>query len=346
MIEEPPGEQTAGDAMASSRRELLATVGELYYLEGCSQDEIAGRLNTSRSTVSRLLHEGRRKGVVEIRVHRTPPACDDMAAELHDRYGLRHAVVVAGGDTVMTQRMGARAAELVERWLPSGGTMAISYGRAVHATVQALRTSAIPALRMVQMAGLAGANNPLVDGWELVRTCAERLGASYQHLHAPLRVESRAFRDAIFEEPHARRVLEAAASADIGVVGIGSLDPTESSLVRAGHLTPDELRQCVEVGSVGYINGQHYDSHGRPIPVLNELTISLPLERLHEIGCVIGVAGGADKAPGILGALRGGLVDVLITDEQAAAVLMAPVYEATPAPLEPEEAERAAPRRD
>jgi DNA-binding transcriptional regulator LsrR (DeoR family) len=42
--------------------------------------------------------------------------------------------------------------------------------------------------------------------------------------------------------------------------------------------------------------------------------LAIELDQLRSIPTVIGVATGADKAPGVLGALRGGLVDGLITD--------------------------------
>lgn len=45
---------------------------------------------------------------------------------------------------------------------------------------------------------------------------------------------------------------------------------------------------------------------------------SIELEQLRKVPKVIVVAGGAEKAEAILGALRGGYVDILITDEAAA----------------------------
>ena len=46
------------------------------------------------------------------------------------------------------------------------------------------------------------------------------------------------------------------------------------------------------------------------------------LEQIREIPRVIGVAGGADKVDVIRAALRGGLLDVLVTDEESAEKLL------------------------
>jgi DNA-binding transcriptional regulator LsrR (DeoR family) len=52
--------------------------------------------------------------------------------------------------------------------------------------------------------------------------------------------------------------------------------------------------------------------------VVNQRVLAVTLDDLRSIPTVAGVAAGAEKAPGILGALRGEFVDVLICDQQAA----------------------------
>src|SRR3954447_1114472 len=47
---------------------MLYAVAKLYYLEDATQAEVAAQLGTSRATVSRLLSEARRQGIVKIQV--------------------------------------------------------------------------------------------------------------------------------------------------------------------------------------------------------------------------------------------------------------------------------------
>jgi DNA-binding transcriptional regulator LsrR (DeoR family) len=61
---------------------------------------------------------------------------------------------------------------------------------------------------------------------------------------------------------------------------------------------------------------------------LDDRTIGLNLEELRNIRRKICVATGEEKLQGILGALRGKLVDVLVTDEQMAVRLLSQDSEA------------------
>ena len=57
----------------------LLEVARLYHLEGRSQAEVAALVGTGRSTVSRMLDEARRRGIVEVRLH--DPSGRDGALE-------------------------------------------------------------------------------------------------------------------------------------------------------------------------------------------------------------------------------------------------------------------------
>jgi DNA-binding transcriptional regulator LsrR (DeoR family) len=63
---------------------------------------------------------------------------------------------------------------------------------------------------------------------------------------------------------------------------------------------------------------------------VNRRVVGISLDNLSRIETVIGVAGSSRKGAAILGALRGGYVNVLITDDQAAQKVLA-LHEATSA---------------
>lgn len=61
----------SGDALAhpvTARLDELRRVAHRYYRDGVDQATIAGELDVSRPTVSRMLREARDRGIVEIRV--------------------------------------------------------------------------------------------------------------------------------------------------------------------------------------------------------------------------------------------------------------------------------------
>jgi lsr operon transcriptional repressor len=55
---------------------------------------------------------------------------------------------------------------------------------------------------------------------------------------------------------------------------------------------------------------------------LHDCLIGVTLETLKRTPYVIGVGGGIDKAPAVLGALRMGVLDCLVTDEIAARTVL------------------------
>jgi len=81
--------------------------------------------------------------------------------------------------------------------------------------------------------------------------------------------------------------------------------------------------EVIRAGGVGDILARPFDIEGRTIPTeLLNRTIAIEPERLARARLVAGVAGGPSKAQAILGALRTGVLSVLITDAAAARVIL------------------------
>jgi lsr operon transcriptional repressor len=91
----------------------------------------------------------------------------------------------------------------------------------------------------------------------------------------------------------------------------------------AGYITETELRDIIRQGGVGEICSHHYDLHGHILPLeLHERLIGVGMETLRKTPYVIGVGGGIDKASAVLGALRLGILDCLVTDDLVARAVL------------------------
>jgi len=300
----------------------LAQVASLYYEDNSTQAEIAHRIGASRSTVSRLLREARETGVVEITIHYPWKTAPQIEHNLIARFHLRQARVLVGRGRPyeeILRGLGVLAARYIESVLVEGTILGISWGTAVYRTVRALRPGRRLPITVVQMIGAVGIGDPLIDGPDLARLLANVYGGEHRYLHAPLIVEDAHVREMLLQEPRIRETLSLAHRADVALVGIGSLVPKVSSLLRAGHLNRKALGQLRAQGAVGDICARHYDAQGHVLDIeLNRRIVGIELEALHSIEQVIGVAGGEAKAEAILGALRGKHVNVLVTDDAAA----------------------------
>lgn len=306
----------------SDRWRRLAEVSELYYHEGRTQEDVARRLGISRVMVSRLLAEAAREGVIEFKIHWESPRNHALEDSLMQAFPGCTAVVVDAAEGSLDEQTGRLAAAIAQASLTDGAVLAISYGRAVHETIRAIPIHHFSTVEVVQLAGVEGATNPEVDGWELVRLCADRLGGRYHYIPAGLYSSSNDVHQALLNDVRIAAVMERARTASLAIVGVGSMDPSTSSLVRAGHATARQLRESQDAGSVGYICGQHYDVSGNPLESMNAHTLSLPLSQLRDIPRVIGVAHGTHKALPLIGALRGSYVDTVVTDRAAAQAML------------------------
>lgn len=299
----------------------MTKVAELYYERNLSQREIAVMLDLSRSMVSRLLSEAREAGIVTITIKRPLEKNDPLSELLRRKFGLREVVVIptaaSTGDTL--KQAGAAAAELLQNILADNSILGVSWGRTLYETLQALPVLPLAGVQVVQLSGGLGEGNPANDGPELALRFAEKLNGSCRYLHAPALVEDGNIRDQLLQQSQIRQTVERAAQAQILLTGIGSLADNLSSLNRAGYLSEAERQSCLAAGAVGHLLARMIDIHGREIDHrFNRRVVSAPLSLLQQAGWSIGVAVARQKAPAVLGAIRGGYFNTLILDESVA----------------------------
>ena len=101
----------------------------------------------------------------------------------------------------------------------------------------------------------------------------------------------------------------------LALVGIGAVEPSEL-LAESGNIFSDEELDILRnEGAVGDILLHFFDENGEPVDTsLNNRVVSMSLPQLQKVDSAVGVAGGRRKQEAILGALRGRLINILITD--------------------------------
>lgn len=312
--------------MEIEQAELLAQVAHLYFEKGDDQSAIARRLRVSRSSVSRLLTQARKAGIVEIRIHYPVALVPELADLFCEHFELKEALILKAGrsEAYDAKTQVARlAARYLEDHIAPNDIIAISRGSTLHSTVEQFAPSRRRNVRVVQLVGTLNADRSAQDDANLARTLALKLGGDYYNLTAPLFVENIETRRALMQEPSIASVLDLARQARLALVGIGSLDRQSSSIVRKKLLASVQIQNLRKGRAVGEICSQYFSIEGKIVSTeLSERTIGLALEALKKIPRVLGVATGAHKAKAILGALRGGYVSVMITDDQTAKLVL------------------------
>jgi DNA-binding transcriptional regulator LsrR (DeoR family) len=304
-------------------------VAELYYLRQRGQAEIATLIGVSVSKVSRLLAEARRQGIVTIHVADSRVGDSDFERTLAQQLGLR-AVYVAPArvtDASVASRVAAlAAARALPRLLPLQGVIGFSGGYTVAQLARALEPLAGSDLTIVPLQGNWVDGGLHLHNDQVCRDAATQLGGHALSLPAPMVVERADTRDALLHDRSIRPVIARWSTLDVAVVGIGA--PPGSQGVDypsvMGQLPVTVQADLQREGVVGDLCAHMFDSHGRFVEhEVSRRTLSIPLEELRRVPCVVAVAGGVNKAAGLLGAVRSGVVQVLITDQLAAERLLA-----------------------
>src|SRR3954471_4096779 len=169
--------------------QLLYTAATLYYVEDATQAEIAERLGTSRATVSRLLSEARRLGIVKIEVI-APVEAD--TAQLGERVAAAlglHAVHLStvpavGAVTPGAALAPAAGAALAQAGLTHGDVLIVSSGRTVFEVAQASLPS-LPGVRVTPTVGGQEDPNAWYQTNEITRMVAAKIGGTPTFLYAP-----------------------------------------------------------------------------------------------------------------------------------------------------------------
>lgn len=318
------------------RLEFLGQVAAWYYEDALDQAEIARRIGKSRSMVSRLLTEARQNGLVQIRV-RFPLRTDtELEERLVERFGLAEARVLASSSLdTMVGRLGRLGARVVQSRLHSDMTVTIGWGAALHSVVKAMPDIQLEHVMVLQAMGSVGDGDPNVDGADLARTLAAKLDGDFRSMAAPVIVDRPEVARSLLAERTIAATLRMAARSELAITGVGSIESTVSGLVRAGYFDGAQLERLRRAGVVGDLLGFLLDAEGRVVDLPeNERVVALHPEALAGIPTVVAVAGGVSKAAGIAAVLRGGYVDVLVTDASAAnAVLRLGATERAEVPL-------------
>jgi len=310
-----------GRLLKNNEHEMMAKIARLYYEGELSIIEIAEIFGISRQRCSRLLKKAKDRGIVQIRIIDPASRIEaELETELQSLFNLRavRCVEVFSDNSVLVRKsVGVAAGDFLLSFLRPGTTIGVAYGRTIYEMVRFIRPrEPMPNLTVVQVMGSMSRISGDLMATEIPRQLGETLRARVVYLLAPAFTKDKVSRDTILRDAAIQATLSE--RLDIAVVGIGGVAP-DSTLIRTGAITEEEVEELKAKGAVGDVMGTYFDLRGNIVPFSgDERRIAFPLEALREVPLVIGVVGGREKANAVLGALRGKLVNALVIDSLTA----------------------------
>jgi len=311
----------------SGAEELLLRVAWFYYKDELTQDEIARRLSVSRASVGRMLERARRVGLVSINLNADHLNAFDVSNQLRKTFNLAEALVVPDHDKepadhhLLNARLGLGGAQFMSTHLRPGGTLGVGWGETVSRVIASTNFGAVGPVHLVTLTGG-------VDGY--LQTILSSKGDGVAEPEAttatiiptPIVASTPKLAAALKAEPAIQQVLGQASGVDQAIVGVGT-PAADATIVQMGYLAAQDVRVLRDRGVVGDILGQFFDADGNVVSLeIHRRRIGIELSDLASIPKVVGVAGGLHKTDAILGALHGGFLNVLVTNELVALRLL------------------------
>lgn len=309
--------------------ETLAEVARQYYERFMTQAEIAQNIGVSRSQVSRYLKAAQEAGIVQITIALPASSDPELEAALLARFKqLREVSVIptsaASTSATVLSRVAAAGAGILERLVQADDTVSVGAGRTLAQLVSALEPRRQDGVVVVQAMGNVGHEGHDIDYNAIAHGVAAAFGGRSFQINAPA-ILSVPYLAEDMQRSHASigNAVDRARKADVFVIGLGTL-ASDTLFVTTGLLTEDDIEAVAQSHPAGDICGRFYDSRGKSISTpFDERIVGIRLEDLKRGRAVLAVASGTEKAAPMLGALRGGYLTHIATDDTVAREILA-----------------------
>lgn len=304
---------------------LMALASRLYHVHGLRQKQIGERLNISQARVSRLLQRAEAHGLVRTVLAIPDGLRPDLEEELERRYSVLEVHVVEVPEHAdLARSLGQAAARYLSGIALAGEVVGFtSWSRTLQEMALALPPVARPVTRVVvEMLGDLGSPVLQHAAARATQTMARALGAEPVFLRTPGVVTTPELRTSVLTDPHVQRALGLLDSLDVAFIGVGPAAVHSQLAAGDSYFTPQQLEEARAAGAAGQVNQRLLDGEGRPVVTpLDDLVVGSTLAQVRAARRRVVVAGGVDKVASIAAAMRGGWVDVLLTDVGTASVL-------------------------
>ncbi len=295
---------------------LMIKAAWYYYFENMTQQAIADRLSISRMRVIKLLENARQTGIIQFRLRSDGVGMMEQSQKLLKKYHLKDVFIIPESDQedTLNESIARAGAMYVADRLGDNACINVGYGDTLSRTLNHLATMVQTPVTCISLTGGVS--------YYLPNARSNIFNARLYLMPAPLLASSPEMASAMREESSVKEIVSMGNLSSFTLVGIGSMHES-ATIAQSGVISRNDLFRLKMSGAVGDVLCHFLDKDGNLVPSdIEERLISSDLERLKSLPNVVGLAAGAKKAEAIRAVLRGGYLDVLITDEPTAALLL------------------------
>lgn len=302
---------------------LKLKISKLYYQKGLSKLEISKKLKISRFIITRLLKEALEDGSVRIIINEPSVSYLELENKMEEKFGIYRAVIVETGYNYDETRrnIGKAAAQCLVEMVSDNDVLGIAWGTTIYEMLNYLQPSVDKKnVRVVQMTGGLSQVSIDYDSVRISRQLAEIFKAKSYQMYAPAIFDNEETRELMLSESRIKETLDMFREINIAITGIGSVFPEPSTMLyKEGFIRKDDFEEIMKDRPVGNMNAYFFNKDGQQCKSpLNNRTLDMDIFQFRKIRYVMGVAGGKFKTDAILGALRGKIINIIVTDAETA----------------------------
>lgn len=296
---------------------LMIKISWYYYFDNMTQQRISELLGISRMRVVKLLDKARSTGIIQFKIREDSASRMQLEKKLAETFGLKDTFIVPtpSSEIAVNENIARAAAMYINNRIDSSNSFInMGYGDTQSRILNNLATMAEHPISVVSLTG--GVSYYLPNNMSTI------FNAKLYLIPSPLLVSSKEVVQAIRNEGSFNEISRMLQLSSLSVIGIGALGDN-ATIVKSGIITKNDLLYVKMKGAVGDILCHFIDKNGDLLETsIEERLITTSLTTLRSLNNVIGVAAGDDKVVAIKAALRGGYIDILITDESTALKLL------------------------
>ncbi|MDO4311800.1 MAG: sugar-binding transcriptional regulator [Eubacteriales bacterium] len=301
---------------------MMLRVCDLYYNRDVSQSDIAKLLDISRPTVSRLLKSAKQKRVVEIIISDPQKRrYSELERRLEKTFKLQEVIVAdTVDDSNQKDVLAKMAAGYLNSILKDNDVIGVGMGTTLR-YIAPYASKQFQNLTFVPLLGGSGNMEVTLDANYVVDVLAKSFCGNGLHLYVPAVVSRAQTKRTLLKEESVCKVMNCYDRLSAVLVGIGTGDD-RSSAFQSGYYSEEMKKHVREAEVCGDICMHLYGRDGNAERIeYNKQVFGINLNKLKKVPYAIGIASGIHKAEAIRGAIRGGYINVLVTDAKCAEAL-------------------------
>jgi DNA-binding transcriptional regulator LsrR (DeoR family) len=299
---------------------LITKAARLYYFENLNQNEIAEKLNISRSKVSRCLTRARDKKIVEIKINSPDEKFEELEGAMENKFNLKNCVVVPSSESFKEtcRNISVVLSKMLDRLLKNGDYLGVGWGMTLKTVSSLIEPSRKININIVPLIGGMGKSGIEVHTNSVASTLAEKYGGRSYAIHSPAVLDSEQARIILEKDSNITEIFNMTDRIDTAIVGMSDIG-RDSTMIKSGNFSVEDFKNLQSLGVEGDVNLIFIDRKGNPVESeIDKRILKASPGKLKNIKNVIGLAFGSKKIEVIKAALKGKIISSLITDENTA----------------------------